>query len=214
MSVANTLIADNAVHVVTDGGWTDAATGRLIDISSKVFAYPEKRAAMVGLGGAWVGPCLDVDIRQQEYTNYSELRAGILARLPTTIREVHEQVAGAPPNWGLFAIVLAGWQDGKGRAEVLFVDNTNPKKAPIVTITDGAHWLGIPVPAGLDPDNIEESARVIVGAQRYHKEPVMPGGVAASVATGFVELTTIDANGIRSKIVGRFPDRVGEVAVV
>lgn len=214
MSVANTLVANDAVYLATDGGFTDAATGRLIDIKSKVYAYPEKRAAMVGLGGAWVGPYLDIDIQQQNYSNFEELRDGIAARLPTTIREVFEQVPGAPPMWGTFAIVIAGHQDGRGRANVIFCENPNPKVAPLITISDASEWTCIPCGANLDPLDIKGSAVRIVGAQRYYSEPVLPGGVKASVATGFIELTTVDADGVRSQILERFPDEVGRVAVV
>lgn len=158
---------------------------------------------LTALGGAWVGPYLHMDAEQQGYRDFDEVLAGLAHRLPTTIREVHEQVPGAPAHWGEFAVVLVGWQDGP-RANVLHVVD-NGTGAPRIKKHPALTFTAIPCNETLDAADIEGSAVRLLEAQRAVHTPE---GV---VATGFVQLTTVGPQGVARKVLHRWPDRMGEV---
>lgn len=203
MSVANTLVTADAAYLVTDGGWTDLASRRLLDIKDKVFEVSGTSTVLTALGGAWVAPYLHMDAEQQSYQTYDDVIAGLIGRLPDTIREVHEQVPGAPRHWGEFAIVVVGWQDGP-RAHLVYVNDAGAA-VPRVNKRAAPNFKAIPCAENLYQSDIEGSAVRLLEAQRAVETPE---GV---VATGFVQLTTVGPKGVSRKVLHRWPDRVGAI---
>lgn len=204
MSVANTLITADAVYLVTDGGWTDLASKRLLDIKDKVFEVVGTNSVLTALGGAWVAPYLHMDAEQQGYSNFDDLLAGVAGRLPDTIREVHEQVLGAPARWGEFVVVFVGWQNDRPRANVLHVVDSGDR-VPRVTKLPAPAFVALPCGVSLDANDIEGSAVRLLEAQRAAD---VPEGVAAA---GFIQLTTVGPSGVARKVLRRWPDRVGVI---
>ena len=206
MTSINTLVADDVVHMVSDGGWTDLATGRLIDIRSKVIELPALKSAFATIGGAWVGPFIEQWLAQQILKGYDDLVDAVRKNLPSIVKMVAAQVPGAPKSWGEFVVVFTG-HDGAPRADLLH-GKTFANGALVVRRIPAPAWAAIPTAARLDPADIEASAIALMNMQRA----VQGAGNEPSAVAGFVEVTTIGADGITRRVVHRYDDRVGERA--
>jgi len=205
MSTANLLITKDAVYLVCDGGSHNLATGEFLSRSKKSVELPESNSAFNVLGGAWVSPCLEIAVRDKAYESFSALVVGVAKSLPETIAEVHRQLPYAPRNWGQFVIVFAGWQDGP-RATVMLVDDSFDSAPIIQRVEVLDEWYALPTIRRLVASDIEGSAIRLLEAQRAQRVPIVGSDVCASPATGHVELVTISANGIASKILHTWPE--------
>ena len=205
MTALNTLVTDDAAHLVTDGRMTDTATGALVAIQDKVQEAPTLKTAFAVNGGAWVGPYLAQDVSQRPYATYSDLVRGVASNLHDTIREVHEQVPGAPRHWGEFAVVFVGWENGP-RSDLLHVVDNGPGR-PTINHHPALAYRSFNTGKILHEDDIEGTAVELLESQR-----IPDGDGGPLIATGFVQLTTVTSDGIKKKVLKRWPDVVGERA--
>lgn len=211
MTAINAWAGKDSATVYTDGAWI-ADDGRLLWIAPKVLPLPHITAAMVVRGNS-----------QTIHVLNSHL-PGLLTSFDQAVRDTgvmmmdppeHLRAAMGPESFGGWQIMLMGYSETVSGFAGVFMQGTRQNS--------GADWKVEPFDRLVTPmspdlaahvesmeaDPGEAEAGAIMERQR-HIANADPAGVRGYVVGGFCQRTHITIEGITSRIVARWSDRIGQ----
>lgn len=211
MSAINVLIQTNRVHLFTDAAIYQL-NGELAGIGPKVRMMPHINAAMA-MRGSFLG-LAPIAEELSVAPSFDKLREGIVPCLQAcaeTYGHLLNQCSAGPD----FEVVIAGMSETGGPSAYLVAShNRYGEPWSIVELaglsatpaSDAVHQRVFATADGRDADQLDPvvDGLAILEAQRAHRfDDVVCIG-------GFAQLTTIDADGVHSRIIHRWPDKLGE----
>ena len=226
MTAINVIRQANAVHVLTDGIVCNSE-GIITEVGPNAFTLPNLPAALAIRGPTQFMPFL-VHRLSRECQSFDEL----LKKVVPAALEVHISI---PMTLGYgdvrpsFDLVVAGWSNERGRPESFVMTNQeNHDQVGLAT----AAWRLMPLPDVLiapsvgmaqintvgwrAPENAEAFQPSIDGIKLLRAQRLSKGLRAGppdrdiDSVGGFIQLTTVHAQGVSSTILHRWPDRAGQ----
>jgi len=219
MTAINVFIRPDAVHVLTDGAGY-APDGRLLTIEQKVIPLASLSVVLAARG---IIGLLHLYAEQisKSFTTFDGLVEGVTAEVWKVIE--HSQGKFSPGILEAhFDLIIAGWSERRDRAEMYLLCNHDTYGIPAWElaqaddgyISPGSEELfarlrarGVDVFEKLDP---ETDGLRIIEEQRGMTWPPAAGGEPIRVVGGFCQLTTVRRDEITTRILKRWPDRIGE----
>ena len=117
-----------------------------------------------------------------------------------------------------FDIALVGWHQKRGPTGI-FISSIDRPGAPAFRAVDVNEFITPSTdelfkqvsPTFLRSDfDVERDMVAIAEQQRLIKEPYGPRKIQSSRVGGFLQLTTVTQDGISSKVIHRWPDKIGK----
>jgi hypothetical protein len=227
MSTIVIIQQPGAVHLITDAGQYDPATGALVNVRSKVVRLPSGVAfAWRGAGGDWPET---IALRLAHYASFDAILidiSEIADRVFRTFADGASAEGNAMPAGGWeFEIYLAGFSRSSGRvgcawltsAAVPSGSSPEASAAPFAMREAPAFIMG-PAPAQsldailgyrLDADAIDRLDPATDGLALIEAQRRTPSAGGYYVAGGRAELTTITAGGVARSVLATWPDVIG-----
>jgi hypothetical protein len=230
MTAINVIRQRQAVHILSDGAFCDA-TGIVCEIGPNVFALPHLPAALAIRGATHFMPFL-VHRLSRECRSFDDMLGGIVQ----AALEVHNTfpMAFGTLSYGAiepdFDIVAVGWSKARGLPASYLVCSQNravahgieanawqPVELPEVLIAppiaekqiSAAGWS---VPYSAESFRPEADGLALLKAQRLSQRELDPRtgmrGYVCEVG-GFVQLTSVSADSLSSRVLHWWPDKVG-----
>lgn len=221
MSAIITLLARQAAHVFTDGAGYDQ-NGKLLQFLTKAYPVPQARLVVSTRGhgiataalGSLFGSMQSLDEARDRAIGtleFAESHLGHVWQLSADRGAVQVVVAGLDSEGRPAAFTLANCDCGPDvpawkvvPIEGLAVMPSTPQIAPeIMGLIDGKRSF----------DDITDADCVeIMEVVRRHRLPVIGRDDLAAVYAigGFIQATSVSAEGISTRILRRWPDRIGE----
>lgn len=222
MTAVITVVGDEAAHLVTDGAGVDAA-GLVQLIAPKAHIFPHIKAA-IALRGMHVA----FPVFQTHLAGIADSYDGLKAHFAEGFQqdwELHkEELAKAfGPSVLVFDLFVVGWSEAKnGPDAYAFFSHARHAGEAAYRVTDldyvcatpelPAHFLERLAPklsgVGFDRAAIkimEEQRRLIATAA---DSPTL--AEPNSIVGGFVQVTTVTVDAITTRVVHRWPDKLGE----
>ena len=209
MSAINVLIQTDRVHLYTDAAIYQP-DGQLSGIGPKVRMMPHINAA-IAMRGSFLG-LAPIAEELSAAPSFDKLRGGIVDCLKKCVVAYGHLLdqCNFGPN---FEVVIAGISEtGRPVAYLVASHDRHGEPWSIVDLDglsatpapDVVHQRIYDIAAGRNADQLDPVADglAIMEAQRAAGEGAFVGG--------FAQLTTIDADGVHSRVIHRFPDRLGE----
>ena len=195
MTACNAFVMGNAAYLATDTAWFEPTSGRVRYFKSKVVASERLLMAFAETNDRDSGGPTAV---LSAVLGQAESQRDAWERIPPALRSAYE---GGP---SAFRILVAMW-DNCG-PQVFHLHSPRPDEGRPFFWHPGRDLLQpsigiIPAPSG-DP---REAASSILHAQRQFRWD-NDGNYRVG---GAGELTTVDASGIRTETIVRWPDRIG-----
>ncbi len=214
MTALNVIVQRDRAHLITDAATTCTATGRVVLIETKVWAFPALKAAFATSGAVVPGDIASF-LDGRTARTQGDLKAIIAAlahHMTARADQIRPLLKGNEANGARVAAIA--WNDRLKRPEAWSVGTyglSGHGGADGVIYTGGPGWLA-PAFEGedylsrwddLDPatDGVEilEAQRRTVGPQGWH------------VVGGFGELVTVTRKGLRWRTLVTWPqDKLGE----
>ncbi|NNM71419.1 hypothetical protein [Enterovirga aerilata] len=201
MTAVNVIRTTDAVHVFTDGLMATpegAAVGRM----GKAFPIPQARAVYVGRG--------QVELTASVFFELNTLSSveEIVAALPTLVPTVGDRLEALAERFAgkvhRSDHTVAGWSEqGQRFVTLMFSTHEIPGVCPAGQLAELQECVITPAVSvdRLGAMNAIEAGLAILRRQHV-AEPAKVGG--------FAQLTTVYRDRIESRILERWPDRVGE----
>jgi hypothetical protein len=204
MSAINVIFHPTLIHVVTDGA--AVFRHRLAHLQAKVLPVPHLGVVVSCRGQRPVANRLL--FQTSMYRSVADMRSS----LPGDLRRSFGVVARLLPSLFRFDLIVAGYDGGEPFA--FLVSNVgHPGTAPYeileIETTLATPMIDEQILADADArsrrdqagsfENLDAAARAIVDAQR-----------SSGVVGGFVQITSVGARGIFTRIVKRYADEVGK----
>ncbi len=211
--------------MLTDGGVFDP-DGRLMALGSKCWAFPHLKMAVSFRGQTiFVAPVIEEIGRLGG--DYDEVRE----RLPTVFRESYErQIAAAralfaaqgqtiPPALGLeYDVIVVGWSKAKG-SDIYAISNYD--RGDGIAPWEVADLAPVaPLPStDLMMDKLKKTSPDLIGIEKYCRivgdewrkiNFSSAGGEPVYLIGGFLQLTTVGPELITTRIIHRWPDKIGD----
>jgi hypothetical protein len=216
MTATNVIVQRDSVHLVTDGAAIDP-TGRLAHLLHKVTPIPHLNAA-VAVRGTRNMASVVVDAISSGASSYDDLQKRIVDILRGTIdpiRPIWEAKFGRSVMQA--DVIVAGWSGAGPHAYMLATGDHHGAQLAAWTPLEISGTFFTPTDTQLAADfarlqlEFDDNAAVeLVTRQRAIARQVstkkMPCGVGA-----FVQLCTVHETGIETRILHRWPDRVGSL---
>ena len=207
MTALNAFVERDAVHIATDGA-TYRRDGRMHGYMNKTALMPHLNAAVANRGMA--GTLAKLVTRLQGAETFDGMIDSLAARLAPVVM------------FDTFEAVIAGWSD-RGGPEAYIV-------SPVRKFTRGVNITKIPMGDGyfapsdaglaercerrgvrLDTVQPELDASLIMDAQRVAHDDRRFFNKRAVGVGGFCQLTTVTKDQTITRVLGGWPDAVGEV---
>jgi len=209
MSAINVLIQTDRAHLYTDAAIYQP-DGELVGIGPKVRMMPHINAAMA-MRGAFLG-LAPIAEELSAAPSFDALRAGIidcLKKCAASYAHLLDQCSAGPD----FEVVIAGISETTGPSAYLVASHSrygdpwsivDLSGLSLTPASDVVHQSVFAIADGRDADQLDPVADglAIMEVQRAERSGAYVGG--------FAQLTTIDADGVHSRIIHRWPDRLGE----
>lgn len=232
MTAISSIVQRDKLHVISDGAGYDRE-GVMRLVASKVSQIPSYPGVVAARGATHVtdlmahhfalhAPTFDVLVEKVE-----DLFPFLLDRF--------KDLLGGLNDCQLF---IGGWSDARQRMEFYFLpsDDLHLQKvdgeaedvggynlqgagalqlldrgSTLPTLLNGDQELGFGAGCGFDGD-VEYYARTLLELQRQRKHEACDGwnAVPTHIVGGFAQLTTVSRDGITTKILHRWPDKIGE----
>lgn len=208
MTAINAFVRGSEAMMLTDAAYLDA-TGRLIFIGSKVRLMPHANAVCAIRGEGELDSAFTAML-STAFTSFDGLKAGFREAVENVIAS-HDKGRGYAP----FDLVVAGVSEFYGKPDVLAATR-GPVPGPM-DIGPWAPWVSpLPDPGmmpGLDAtspgfDPVMNGADLLEAQRRQVIQP--PGFPPCHIVGGFAQLTTVSAAGISTRMLKRWPDKVGQ----
>ncbi|MCO5129277.1 MAG: hypothetical protein M9932_01765 [Xanthobacteraceae bacterium] len=210
MSAINTLIQNDRVHLYTDAA-AYLPDGEIQAILPKVRMLPHINAAMA-MRGPFLGLAPIAEVLSLA-GSFDDLKANIVSVLQNCADQF-EHLLGQCSLGSDFEVVIAGLSETTGPSAYLVASHdrygepwaiidligfsATPANADVHgRIQNIANGRGVD---GLDP--VADGLAIMQAQRESRFEDIVGVG-------GFAQLTTIDANGVHSRIIHRWPDRIG-----
>lgn len=217
MSAYAAVRTADAVHVLTDGGMYDETKGTLIGTMGKIFLMPKQNAVMTQRGSGVVGSVLIPKMSTFGET-FDELKARVGPEMRDWLKPAIETDKAAGAAWVNFDILIAGISESRGPHSYVVPSYDHPTfeaikawtpfdPGPVMMAPGDDRILATVDPATFDP--VKDGIR-IMEAQRQILEPQGQSAELRYIVAGFVQLTTVTAGSITTKIIHRWPDKIGQ----
>lgn len=223
MTAINVILSSDSAHMITDGAITDDS-GSVLMIGPKVYSFPHIGAA-ISIRGAkgiavMIAEGLSLSGKKYDFSSYDKLKATIRPFLSEFLSSADAgKLDGMfPAEWRELDIVVAGWSDAQKRADAFFIvtHNQHPVVPTMKVIDTGAHLIAPTHPA-LMADIEPRISAIIAGeacdscldefaADLIERQRQLEPNVG-----GFAQVTTVTRSAITSRIVARFPDKIGDM---
>jgi hypothetical protein len=228
MTAINVIRQASAVHILSDGVFCNPE-GIICEIGPNVFAFPHLPAALAVRGPTLFMPFL-VHRLGRECQSFDDL----VARVVSVALEVHISI---PMTLGFgdvkpdFDLVAIGWSSKKGKTESFIVtarqhtdrDELGNNTWRLIELPDvviappvdmaQVRLLNWKVPESAEAFQPDTDGIRLLEAQRLSQFPMNSQNSnegRGSLVGGFVQLTTVSANGVTSNVLRRWPDKVGQ----
>lgn len=212
LSALNCFITDSAYYLYTDGATYDESTGgHVMGVASKVFALPQYNAVVGFVGVGWSNVMLYVHLGEKRFSGFDDLREAFAGQVRETVIRSAEQPQMR--DWGPTSMVLMGWSEKSNRPAATIVDVYDSAHGKAFTprdITDLRH----PVADGFsfDPQHAERDGLALMEAQRRMElQAVLNPAWVGHYVGGFCQQTVVTAEGIFTRNLKTWPDRIGKV---
>jgi hypothetical protein len=220
MSAIVLILHRHAAHLLTDGAGY-SGDGRLQHIAAKAWSIPHLPAVIATRGAGLALPLLAHHFAA--LASFADLRrhAGDMLR---TVRDRYRGIIDQADTGAAVQVVVAGMDDDRPSAFFVATDDSPAGRAfevvpagPVAVMPATAEMLADLRPIMIRPSAEEIDPAVdglaIMCAQRRHRDSVVghPRQPPAHLVGVHCQLTTITADGIiRSRILRRWPDKIGE----
>jgi hypothetical protein len=221
MTALNTVQHADAMHVLTDGARYDI-DGRFVGFSPKVWSLPHINAVVSSRGPRIFLPAI-VEMLGCVGTSFDDLKEKIVPFLRKSWDTLldHADFHDFGPDAD---VVVAGLSETRGPEAYLITSHENYGR-PSWLITD---MEGLSIAPGNEEIHAEVLKLFPPGTQASEIDPVRDGirlmeiqrnaivpvagaaGRELRTVGGFIQLTSVTADGISSRIIHRWNDRVGE----
>jgi len=218
MSALNVLKRRDVIHVVSDGGYYDD-DGRVLSFGCKVYPIAHFPGFVGALGRVLAGPLLAAALGQAA----SDIDA-LFDKIELLLPEFEDRFEDVLED-GVSGMMVGGWSAARNEMRLGYIKGRAKSEPDIHTLKifagdQAIAWPVISEARQLDAfgrlfysiDDVpapEDYAKRQLMAQR-HTEFELPSGRKGCGIGGFGQLTTITRDGVGTKIVARYPDRVGE----
>jgi hypothetical protein len=221
MTAIIVLRDESAAHVLTDAAMVDA-DGRLIGQTSKVIALPHLNAVITARGTELFLPIIWPALSLCAST-YDELRERVASVTREEIASAAAQnVLRSSPHGANFDLVIAGISSS-GRTDSFLICNHSHHRVPPWTPVDLGEFAMLPGDARMlaevhaRPPERLPSGDIDVGAfgrrvmEIQRREPHRhESGKSYPNIGGFIQLTTVTAATITTRVVHRWPDEIDQ----
>lgn len=209
MSAINVLVQIDRVHLYTDAAIYQP-DGELAGIGPKVRLMPHIHAA-IAMRGAFLG-LAPIAEELSAASSFDALRAGIvdcLKKCAVSYAHLLNQCSAGPD----FEVVVAGMSETTGPSAYLVASHSrygdpwsivDLSGLSVTPASDPVHQHVFAIAAGRDADQLDPVADglAIMEVQRAERSGAYVGG--------FAQLTTIDTECVQSRVIHRWPDKLGE----
>jgi len=217
MSAVNTIVQSNAVHIVTDGAayYLDRT---FQFYANKIVPLPHLRCAVAVRGPALAVPFLSSVLSHAE--TYDALKEAAPEALQTAA-EMYSPIFSACCTGADFEVVVGGFtNDGRPDAYLVASHRRYGIEPWTVAPIDGLVCLPndeklhakivASLPASATPDDLDpvRDGLTILELQRSNPAAAVDGDDLCAIG-GFAQLTSVTADGISTRVIHRWPDRVG-----
>ena len=213
MSVINLFRTDDAIHIVTDGAGFDGDVVRQYAV--KTFPVPHLSCAMAFRGTAVASRFVWMELAER-FGTFDDLRAGagdvLKSRFLWPYRLFRRQytfelvVGGiSERNMAPDAFVIASYEIKPG-----FAPWTVHRIPRVYMSPEFAGSDRVAMRASNPETNIEALATSAIDRQRKSKAWAPSLGQFTHVVGLFAQMTTVTAEGITTRVLKRYPDRVGQ----
>jgi len=209
MSAANIFVTDTAVHVFADGACYEPDTGIVQGFVSKIAKMPHIQAVAAITGTPPIRMLVESIVGEKDYADFDECAARFGEDLRERVRKVPEYF-----DAGAFFVTIAGWsaKAGAPRAFVLNgcrdngVDGFRPRPVKTWIQPHDAGTVGFK----FDEERAEDCGLRLLEAQRRQRWSPIYSKCEFHAVGGFAEYTKLTQSEITTKVIHRWPDRIGE----
>ena len=220
MTAANTIVHQDHVDILSDGAIYDY-DGALTATVSKVWALPPLPAALTARGPAFLLPFLAVRVSDAA-GSFDDLLPIIVeqarksAELDASLFEHH-------PAGQSFELFVAGWSAQHRRAMAFTLASFETCGRESWTLHDIGPGIVSPADEALgerigdleinllSADCVPEiDGLILLEEQRARSWPITGTDRVEHIVGGHAQLTTVNEQGVTSRILRRWPDRIGQ----
>ena len=209
MTAINAFATSDAVHIFSDGGWHDPATGALLGIGGKVYALPDYNAAIAATGSSIVGQMLSSYLIEHRFADFGSLAAALPEWTKACV-ELSKTLPGGR-DWGKFDVILGGWSKVTGPG-IHLLKGYSDGGWPAYRSVELKRYMrpSVGVIPELPAESVGEFGLYLLTKQRA-TECVLPTGERRFVVHGFAQHTSISVEGISMSVLEHWPDKVGQL---
>lgn len=209
MTAINVFRQSDAVHIISDGAFYDAA-GVLCAIGSKVWTLPELPAAFALRGPSGLLPRLMERIHGA-YRSFDDMLCNIALKIELTRAAGYNLPKGVSPEFDMF---IVGWSHERNRPESYIYNSERCE------LEEADPYAGAPGVAGFfdsqgiaaidDVKPVEHGLALLEAQRRLLLPNASWDGQSIYGVGGFAEWTRLDANLVTRAVIRGWPDVVGE----
>lgn len=209
MSAINVLVQSDCVHLYTDAA-AYQPDGRLDGIVQKARSMPHLNCA-AAMRGAFVGFAPIMEEISAAGTSFDAQREN-MPRLLQACAVAYDHLLSQCSHGPEFEVIIAGISETRGPSAYLVPSHDHYGEPWSIIDLEGlsatpasgvVHQRINEIAAGRNADQLDPitDGLAIMEAQRAEGSGAFVGG--------FAQLTTVDADGVHSRIIHRWPDRIG-----
>ncbi|MCJ2030923.1 hypothetical protein MKK50_16255 [Methylobacterium sp. J-043] len=218
MTAINALVRRDRVHVVTDGA-VYQPDGAVVGSMQKVYILAHADAVMAYRGPSYIGPTLYGCLNGSNLTGFDDLLSKLIPAVLHTLDSLAafdpEVVAEANARLDLRRadVVVAGWSRDRGRGEIYTLDTSaevwrlEPQGEGFIMPGDNPALIARLEAHGWDLTDERQDKRRLLELLNHQRAvaDILPDGARFSTVGAFAQHTVITAEGIRTRIVERWP---------
>lgn len=215
MSALNAYLTADAAHIFADGALYAANDGVMQGVSSKLICLPHLEAVVGAVGLAPVGALAVGVFAEQAFATFDDLLANAATVLRTTYNETPEKTGHTQTRiWGShFIIGIAGWSRAADEPKFITIANFDRfgipafEAVPATQFYHPAEWrtefdADDPIGSGL---KVMRAQRLALHSSLHSENPLEQiHGVG-----GFCQHACVTQDGISTKVLEKWPDKIG-----
>lgn len=214
MTAANAFCGPTAAYLLTDGASFDRS-GAIRSIGSKAVVSEQHRVAAAMSGDECIA-VFDGPAGEERFSPVNDVahllaqartQSEFLASIPEVVRDCFAVLERARMR-GFFQFIIALWNEAEARPETYVIGSpghTFPSLPPFTLA--GADPVIMPeIDRSLWPSTEPTRAEALAIIQEQRRTRFPDGAYRVG---GFAELATVDASGVRTETICRWPDRIG-----
>lgn len=223
MTAINALVRRDRVHVMTDGA-VYQPDGAVVGSMQKVYVLAQADAVLAIRGPTYIGPPLYGALNGASLTGFDDLLSTLIPAVLHTLDSLaafdSEVVAEANARLDLRRadVVVAGWSRARGRGEIHKLDTSaeewrlEPQGEGFIMPGDNPALMARLEAHGWDLSDERQDERRLIELLRHQRAvpTSLTGGPQFVTVGAFAQHTVITAQGIATRIVERWADRISE----